>query len=185
MKRRKLYTDTNTYNSWKKKEDEMFKILSKLETIAEDALGTDPINDYEHFLQNTEEYLIAEYWFRWGSKHNAPHADATIVFENSTRTRVSEVTDLKVKFQKAFEAMSSYIPTVNALGVHSNLKIEQFDKFLHKDKAKEFDALNNFLDAAKEIEQYGARGYVNLLRFANNNLMMEGLEAKVNLTKFI
>lgn len=182
----KLYNDTATFTIYEKRENELHKILKKLEDIADSTLGKNQIDNYKLMLSSPAEYFVEMYWELWAKKTSPPHFDKGLVFEAQTRVSKNELTNLKLQFDSVLNELGRFAPTVNAKGLKSNLKKEMFDKFLNEKKRNEYEALLSLLKSAKEMEVFGGcSGGINLMRFCGNRLRMEGLEIVPNYNLYI
>ena len=179
-----LFNDTATYNTHKRKEDAVFKAFDKLVDVYRSCISTTDEIDYKALVEYSEDYILKSYWEKWG-KQNAPgNADPLVVFETFTKVNISTVTDYKHRFQKDYDSMQVSPPTITKSGLKSNLKQSQFDKYLSDDKANEYNALNNFLDAMNELEVYGSGSQIKFVGF-HPALRIDGLNLIINKHNFI
>lgn len=185
FKKEYLFTDLATYNLYKAKEDKIYSNLKELRKTASKVLGAGGIENHVEFMIDPIDYLINEYWFKFGKNHNPAHADKRKVFLNNNDVNLTVITSLQLEIQKLIKEMKDYAPIIHSEGVKSKLKEESFFKYLNPNKAKEYHALKNFVDASNElVNNYGASGAIHLLRFTNG-LKMDGLRAAIELYKFI
>ena len=122
MDKKLLFTDLNTYQNFKKIEDELFKVVAKLQEIADSSLGINQITNYKNFLLNPAEYLVQTYWTLWGSNNYPPHADREHIFESSTRITIIRIDSLKQEYNELYKRLRKHAPKINAKGIVSGLQ---------------------------------------------------------------
>jgi hypothetical protein len=179
----KLYTDLATYQSYKKKEDELIKHFDKLEAVAVASVGDGVIKDYKLFYANPYEYLVDEFYDLYASLY-PKHLSKELVFENATKVSKGELENHKRNMERIKATMSKFAPEVTKNGLKINLKESDFDKYLNPEKEQEWKDLVSFIKAANKLSKYGCNEQIHLMRYALNKLQMDGLSVKINHSLF-
>jgi hypothetical protein len=81
--------------------------------------------------------------------------------------------------------MDAYAPTITRTGIESNIKKSDFNIYLDESKKEHYKALNKLIEDINGLRKYNAVGQtVNIIR-AFPDLLMEGVDVKINTSKFI
>ena len=162
-----LFNDIATYNTFKSKEDNLFKIFEQLKETSIKALGNTAV-DYKKYLEDPAKHLVNEYWILFANvpKHLEDRKES--IFESHTGIRIQAVKDLHKDFLDALKQMQGYKPTINKSGLKSTLKKSQFDKYLDNNKADKFHVLKRMVEAANELSKYENVHGISLIRFCNH-----------------
>jgi hypothetical protein len=180
----KLYTDLATYQSYKKKEDELIKHFDKLEAVAVASVGDGVIKDYKLFYANPYEYLVDEFYDLYASLY-PKHLSKELVFENATKVSKEELENHKRNMERIKATMSKFAPEVTKNGLKINLKESDFDKYLNPEKEAEYKAIISFIKASEKLAKYGCSGSNYLMNFSNGKLLSKGLKVVPNNSLYI
>lgn len=177
-----LYNDENMYQTYKKNEDAMFKALDNIEGYYKQCMASAPPN-YKHLLDNVPHTFVHNYWTAYCMSYLPGHLDKEAIFEQQTTITVFLLENMQTRFFMYYNKLGEFKPTINASGVVSNLKKEDFNRYLDPAKKEHYKALKNFIDSAKTLEKYGAKGGINLIRYSPD-LLLNGLEVEINYNNF-
>jgi hypothetical protein len=171
-----------------------FKRLSDLETdlqnnfndlkkLAEQSIGSGKIDNVKKLVESPSDYLVNRYQALWLADR-PPHLDFAMIFENETRVKIMLLDEIRNRFQKAFVAMGKYAPTIDAKGLHSNLKKDLFNIYLDEPKKDHYNALETFLAALRDVEQYERINFpINFVR-SISSLHMTNQNVEINIQNF-
>ena len=179
-----LFTYEITFNTYKAKEDQVFKIVNDLKVLADASLGLNKIDDWKAFIDNPAEYLVQMYWTLWGEQFNPPHTNKEALFFNSNAIGIERLIELKQNFDTLQLELKEYAPTISKGGLTSNLKKEMFNKYLNPAMEQEYNACISFIEASNRLKPYNATAMYHLQRFYSDGLRMDGIEIKPNLYRF-
>jgi len=182
MKKEFLYNDLATYQRFKSKEDNLFKIFNELKEISKRALGETEI-DYKKYLENPSGYLVEMYWEIFANVANHLSDRKAPIFETHTNIRIQSINDLHRDFRQSFKAMQSHAPTITTKGLKSILNKDNFNRYLDPKKADQYHVLKRLVDAANELKKYQTVYAPGLVRFCDD-LRWVGLEVEINNSKF-
>jgi hypothetical protein len=159
-----VFNDQATFNSYKAKEGQLFKIVDELQVLADASLGLNKIGSWEKYVGNPANYLVETYWTLWGEKYNPPQTDRQQLFFNTNAIGIEHLNELKRNFDRLVMELRNYAPKITKTGVKSQLKQEQFNKWLNPEKEKEYFACLELIEASKKMLEYNANAHM-LLRF--------------------
>jgi len=182
MKKEFLYNDLATYQSFKSKEDNLFKIFNDLKDVSIKALGNTEV-DFKEYLEAPADFLVNQYWTLFANvpKHLEDRKES--IFETHTNIRIQSINDLHRDFRQSFKEMQGYAPKINKGGLKSTISKDQFNRFLDPKKADKYNVLKRLVDAANELKKYQTVYAPGLVRFCDD-LRWVGLEVEINNSKF-
>lgn len=184
MKKRLLYVDRNELFKYQQYENSLKEAYNELMTVAEKALGIDKITDLKKYLESPKEYLVLEYWSMY-CDHKPEHLDKENVFTKDTGIDLFKVDKLKAKYDKSYKLLGDHKPAVNGSEIKYRVKKDLFNRYLNKEKEAHFDALNEFLDAAKKLKEFEKNNPVIHLVRCSNNIRISNLEPEIIKERFI
>ena len=159
-----VWNDEATYNSYRLKEQKILQVVDDLIVLSNTSLGLNKVDSWIEYLKNPSEYLVQRYWQEYGLQFNPPHTDREKLFFNSVAIGPERLIELKASFDKLVLSMGKYAPTVTKKGLTSKLKKEMFNKWLNPEKANEYFACLELIEASKKMLPYNANAHM-LIRF--------------------
>ena len=178
-----IHTETNAYERNLELQNKAKNIVTNIcETIAEDLPNVDL--DYLQLFEHPAEYVILEWWK--DNKNFFPNnADKAKAFSNVANTDLQELHTLVLQFQDVAKRMKAHKPTIEKNNIKWNVKKESFERRLDQKKKDHYNALNNFLESAKKLQEYEqGNGNLHLVRFSPN-LQFQNMDAVINNYKFV
>jgi hypothetical protein len=179
----KIGFDEYNFNRINNLQTELENILSDLIRLSDQSIGIDNCDDFKKLLESPSDYLVSTYAALW-LKDKAPHLDRRMIFQDDTKISLIRLKVLAVEFWKAYNLMGNHIPTINAKGMISNVKKENFNIYLSKDKNKHYNALKSFLSSIESLKKHTQiNGEMHIMR-AISDLLIESGELKINIQNF-
>lgn len=149
-----------------KREEQLNAALDEMKAIYKKGVARE-VDDLVKFLADPSGYVVAKYWETY-CKDRPAHLDKVQVFTSDTGIVPNTLESIKTRFYKAFEQLRDSAPIITKTAVRSGLKRSDYCLHLDEDKKEEYDALMDFLNAAKVLkEKFGAGGDFHLLRYGN------------------
>jgi hypothetical protein len=182
MKNKKIAFNQSEFERHQKMDKELIRCKDSLIELAEQTCGIDKIVDLKKFLNDPAQYLVTLYSSLY-LKGRPQHLNEQI-FEAETRISIARIIEAKQRFDEASKASGKFAPTINALGVTSNVNEEAFNIYLDPAKADHYNALQTFIDAFRNLKEFSHVGNESHLMRAVPSLLMEGLEVKINFYPF-
>jgi len=153
-----------------KREEQLNAALDEMKAIYKKAMNKE-VDDLVKFLADPSGYIVDKYWETY-CKDRPPHLERGQVFTTDTGIDPSTLEVIKKRFYDAFNNLRDSAPIITKTVVKSGLKRSDYCLYLDETKKDQYDALMDFLNAAKVLkEKFGASGEFHLLRYANNVIM--------------
>jgi len=159
-----VFNDQATWQTYEAKETALFKIVDELQVLADASLGLNKVDNWQTYVGNPAGFLVSRYWELWGEKYNPPQTDRQQLFFNANAIGIEHLNELKQNFDRLVMELRNYAPKITKAGVKSQLKQEQFNKWLNPEKEKEYFACLELIEASKKMLPYNANAHM-LLRF--------------------
>jgi len=155
-----------SYESMKKAEEEAYEVVGQLESLAKVIMGDKyVIKDYEAFLKHPFPYLLKEFKEAF-YKHLPEHFDPELALKRNVNLTAQDFADLQHSWKACLKTLGVYSPTVTAKGLKANVKEDNFNVHLDQAKAKEWEALTNFVEAAEKLSEVShTQMPISLVRF--------------------
>lgn len=184
MSKTKIDFDQYKYDLQVSLDAKVLSTYNNLKSLGEQALGEDKV-DMNALLKadDSSQFIINEYNDLYLQSF-PPHLDREHLFLSQTKVSIEAIQQLKIQLNTYISKMGKYKPTINALGVTSNIKKSEFNIYLDESKKDHYNALNNLIDAIEEMKQYnGVSATVYLVR-AFPDLLMKGTDVIIDISKF-
>jgi hypothetical protein len=157
--------------------------FSDLKNLADQTIGPGKLDNVKKLVESPADYLVNRYQALWLADR-PPHLDFSMIFENETRVKIMLLDEIRNRFQKAFVAMGKYAPTIDAKGIHFNLKENLFNIYLDPVKESHYKALQVVLDSLNALKEFQRLdGYFHIAR-AVNSLQMSNTGLEININHF-
>jgi DNA repair ATPase RecN len=158
-------------------------LYNTLKEVGEKALGIGKVNMVEMLNQHPAEYLVNAYDKLYLQDY-PPHLNREHLVTSQTKISIEALNQIKFQLDAVIEKMGEYAPTLKE-DVKSNIKKSDFNIYLDESKREYYEALNKLIEDINGLRKYNAVGQtVNIIR-AFPDLIMEGLNVKINTSKFI
>ena len=182
-----LFCDENTYLTYKKSEDEMFKALDHIKRLYVQCIVSGP-EDYKTLLENVPNTFVHDYWRFFCMSYMPEHLDKENIFEQQTKITVLALEQLQSQFWMYHKKLGEHRPKITAKGVTSNLKKDSFNKYLDPEKADHYNVLKRLLEVAQDMEKYSSNIFTDrhtLRKYSDGILMNDNSELVINYYKFL
>jgi len=184
MAKEKIGFNDYQYGILMKRENAIKSYVEELKKISETVISLDKIDNYKAFLEEPADYLILKYW-QENETFFPPNTLPELAITQNTNFNKDSVNSISSELKALIQSMGNHKPTINAKGFKSNIKKEAFNIYLPEAKEGYYNALNNLVDAIEELKEYnGVSSTIHLVR-AFPDLLMEGTNVKINVSKFI
>ena len=185
MKKRVIDNDNLKYNRYLDLEAKAINTYDRLRKFSEQALGPDKVSMSEMIKPSAPNYLVNEYYELYLKGIYPDHVSKELLFNQQIQVSLEAVQQTQNQFDDYMKRLGKYAPTFKDDAVTSNIKQSDFDVYLNPQKEGFYDVLNNLLDCVEELKEYQTVTPIHLVRLVSSCLVMDGLDVKINKTKFI
>ncbi|WP_149274685.1 hypothetical protein [Pareuzebyella sediminis] len=165
---KKIGFNNDGYLAMKGKQEQIDAIYERLEAIGKKVLGVDKIADYGTFMAAPYDYLVNEFWALYG-QYEPGHTSKERFLDSKIKVDTIELEKMRSSLQKLVKEMGKHAPNFSKAKMTNNLKKSDFAIFLNPEKEEEYNALENFINAARVLRaKYNAGTAGSIVTFHNN-----------------
>jgi len=188
VKKEFLFYDEDEHTQFLNYEAESKELLADIVISVNNTIGANILFNYNMFFEKGIDFLIEEYRNLYLAKL-PNHLDFRAIIENQTATSFNLLHQQISDYNHLVRRMGNQAPSITTSGIlKSNVKKENFKKYLDPCKKDFYEYVKKLLALADELDQYidVSNTKEHLIRFvAFRGLKGFGNELEINLKYFV
>jgi hypothetical protein len=164
--------DTCEFERFTALQNELQSLLHEMQEIATQSVGVGKVENVRNLTLDPAAYLVNLYKDLYLSGKPS-HLPAVNFFVNDTGVSLERLNTLKIQFEKVLSKLGNHKPTINAKGMSSGVKFDNFNILLRKDKTEHWEDLQTFLAANKQLCTHQITNYPIFQMRAFSSLYMD------------
>jgi hypothetical protein len=150
--------DTPEFERFTGLQNDLQSLLNEMQEIATQSVGVGKVENVRNLTLDPAAYLVNLYKDLYLSDKPS-HLPAVNFFVNDTGVSLERLNTLKIEFEKVLSKLGNHKPTINAKGMSSGVKYDNFNILLRPEKAEHWEDLQTFLAANKQLGTHQITNY--------------------------
>jgi hypothetical protein len=153
-------------------QNDLQSLLNEMQEIATQSVGVGKVENVRKLTLDPAAYLINLYKDLYLSDKPS-HLPAVNFFINETGVSLERLNTLKIEFEKVLSKLTKHPPILNAKGMISGVKYDNFNILLRPEKAEHWEDLQTFLAANNQLCKHQITNYPIFLMRAFSSLYLD------------